>query len=167
MMAANLGDTESRVYARIRKSTGKLLDRLIRHHDYNMPRPPKKIAKPERLVFVPFPQHSAEYKELWFGLPEVVGPPRIDDIKRVVCKYFDISHTDMIGMCREKKVIFPRHVAMYLAKEIAGKSFPDIGRYFGDRDHTTAMHAVKRIKTLCLTDPAVAHDVAHLQGVFA
>lgn len=72
----------------------------------------------------------------------------VDRIQRAVCEEFNISLTDMVSKRRARLIARPRQVAMYLAKKLTKRSLPDIGRRFGGRDHTTVMHAVKRIDEL-------------------
>ena len=72
----------------------------------------------------------------------------VDRIQRTVCEAFSISLTDMTSKRRARIVARPRQVAMYLSKKLTKRSLPDIGRRFGGRDHTTVMHAVKRITQL-------------------
>lgn len=72
----------------------------------------------------------------------------VDRIQRTVCEAFSISLTDMSSKRRARAVARPRQVAMYLSKKLTKRSLPDIGRRFGGRDHTTVMHAVKRINQL-------------------
>ena len=60
---------------------------------------------------------------------------------------------------RARAVARPRQVAMYLAKQLTSRSLPEIGRKFGGRDHTTVMHAVKKVEQLCETDAGFADDV--------
>lgn len=77
----------------------------------------------------------------------------VDRIQRTVCEAFSISLTDMSSKRRARAVARPRQVAMYLSKKLTKRSLPDIGRRFGGRDHTTVMHAVKRITQLRGDDP--------------
>lgn len=76
----------------------------------------------------------------------------VDRIQRAVCEAFDLSLTDMVSKRRARIIARPRQVAMYLSKKLTKRSLPDIGRRFGGRDHTTVMHAVKRIEELRATD---------------
>jgi len=78
----------------------------------------------------------------------------VDRIQRAVCDEFRLSLTDMVSKRRARAVARPRQVAMYLSKKMTKRSLPDIGRRFGGRDHTTVMHAVKRIDALRLEDAA-------------
>ncbi len=76
----------------------------------------------------------------------------VDRIQRAVCEAFDLSLTDMVSKRRARVIARPRQVAMYLSKKLTKRSLPDIGRRFGGRDHTTVMHAVKRIDELRAAD---------------
>lgn len=76
----------------------------------------------------------------------------VDRIQRAVAEEFKISLDDMVSKRRARVVARPRQIAMYLCKTLTKRSLPDIGRRFGGRDHTTVMHAVKRVKELCESD---------------
>ncbi|RKQ69460.1 chromosomal replication initiator protein DnaA [Litorimonas taeanensis] len=76
----------------------------------------------------------------------------VDRIQRAVCEAFGLSLTDMVSKRRARQIARPRQVAMYLSKKLTKRSLPDIGRRFGGRDHTTVMHAVKRIDELRAVD---------------
>ncbi len=86
----------------------------------------------------------------------------IDDIQRKVAEYYGLKLGDMLSARRAIEVARPRQVAMYLAKKLTPRSLPEIGRRFGGRDHTTVMHAVKRIDELRAKDPELDGDVAQL-----
>ncbi|MFC1771019.1 chromosomal replication initiator protein DnaA [Candidatus Margulisiibacteriota bacterium] len=79
-------------------------------------------------------------------------PLTISYIKRKVCDYFHISNSDLCSKGRSRDVVYSRQVAMYLARELTNVSLPKIGENFGNRDHTTVMHACDKIKNLLLTD---------------
>lgn len=70
----------------------------------------------------------------------------VDLIQRKVAEYFEIRPSDMTAKRRSQNVVYPRHVAMFLARELTGLSFPEIGEHFGGRDHTTVLHACEKIK---------------------
>ncbi len=76
----------------------------------------------------------------------------VDRIQRAVCDVFKVTLTDMVSKRRARIIARPRQVAMYLCKKKTKRSLPDIGRRFGGRDHTTVMHAVKRIEALRAED---------------
>ena len=87
----------------------------------------------------------------------------IDEIQRKVAEHFNIRLGEMTSDRRARAVARPRQVAMYLAKQLTTRSLPEIGRKFGGRDHTTVMHAVRKIEELKGTDPALAEDVELLR----
>ena len=87
----------------------------------------------------------------------------IDDIQRKVAEHFNIKLGEMTSDRRARAVARPRQVAMYLAKLLTTRSLPQIGRKFGGRDHTTVMHAVKKIEELVASDRALAEDVELLR----
>lgn len=72
----------------------------------------------------------------------------INEIKKVVCEYFQISEKDLISSRRDQRIVKPRQLAMYLCKEmVPGASYPEIGAQFGGRDHTTVIHAYRKVET--------------------
>ncbi|GEO80283.1 chromosomal replication initiator protein DnaA [Pararhodospirillum oryzae] len=83
----------------------------------------------------------------------------IEDIQKKVAEHFKIRLADMHSARRARAIARPRQVAMYLSKQLTSRSLPDIGRNFGGRDHTTVMHAVRKIEELMAGDPAFAEDV--------
>ncbi|HBR68320.1 MAG TPA: chromosomal replication initiator protein DnaA [Rhodospirillaceae bacterium] len=83
----------------------------------------------------------------------------IDEIQRKVAEHYNLRLTDMHSARRARNVARPRQVAMYLAKQLTARSLPEIGRKFGGRDHTTVMHAVRKIEELMDEDAQIAQDV--------
>lgn len=83
----------------------------------------------------------------------------IDEIQRKVAEHYNIRLQDMHSARRARNVARPRQVAMYLAKQLTARSLPEIGRKFGGRDHTTVMHAVRKIEELMVDDTQIAQDV--------
>ncbi len=86
----------------------------------------------------------------------------VEDIQRAVCQHFHLRTSDLTSKDRHKSVAFARHVAMYLCKRRLKCSFPELGRAFGGRDHTTVMSAVRKIETKRADDPTVR---AHLEAI--
>ena len=87
----------------------------------------------------------------------------IDEIQKKVAEHFNIKLGEMTSDRRARAVARPRQVAMYLAKQLTMRSLPQIGRKFGGRDHTTVMHAVRKIEELMRADPSLAEDVELLR----
>ena len=83
----------------------------------------------------------------------------IEDIQKRVAEHFNIRLADMYSARRARAVARPRQVAMYLAKQLTSRSLPEIGRKFGGRDHTTVMHAVRKIDELKQSDSALSEDI--------
>ena len=86
----------------------------------------------------------------------------VEDIQRVVCHHFKLRSTDLLSKDRHKSIAFARHVAMYLCKHRLKCSFPELGRAFGNRDHTTVISAVRKVEALRTRDPEVR---AHLEAL--
>jgi chromosomal replication initiator protein len=87
----------------------------------------------------------------------------IEEIQKRVAEHYTIRIADMSSARRARAVARPRQVAMYLAKLLTSRSLPEIGRKFGGRDHTTVMHAVRKIEELKATDATLAEDVELLR----
>ena len=87
----------------------------------------------------------------------------IEEIQKRVAEHFNIKIADMHSARRARAVARPRQVAMYLAKQLTSRSLPEIGRRFGGSDHTTVMHAVKKVEELKVTDSEFAEDVELLR----
>lgn len=100
--------------------------------------------------------------ELSQTLPNKPQPISVEDIQRAVCHHFHLRSTDLISKDRHKSVAFARHVAMYLCKQRLKCSFPELGRAFGNRDHTTVMSAVRKIEAQRDVDPELR---AHLEAL--
>lgn len=83
----------------------------------------------------------------------------IDEIQKKVAEHYNIRLSDMHSARRARQVARPRQVAMYLAKQLTPRSLPEIGRKFGGRDHTTVIHAVRKIEELSAYDPSFREDV--------
>ncbi len=86
----------------------------------------------------------------------------LDNIQRMVADYFKIKISDLLSKRRNRSVARPRQVAMALCKELTDHSLPEIGEAFGGRDHTTVLHACRKIKELCETDLAIRDDYSNL-----
>src|SRR6202167_6817324 len=88
---------------------------------------------------------------------------RIEDIQRIVARQYNVSRADLLSSRRTANVVRPRQVAMYLAKVLTLRSLPEIGRRFGGRDHTTVLHAVRKIEALAGNDSAFAEEIEVLK----
>ena len=90
----------------------------------------------------------------------------IEDIQKRVAAHYNLRLPELSSSRRAKAVVRPRHVAMYLAKQLTTRSLPEIGRKFGNRDHTTVMYAIRRIESLWPKDPALKEDLDLLRRSF-
>jgi chromosomal replication initiator protein len=88
---------------------------------------------------------------------------KIEDIQRMVARQYNVSRADLLSSRRTANVVRPRQIAMYLAKALTLRSLPEIGRRFGGRDHTTVLHAVRKIETLASSDTALAEEIELLK----
>ncbi|MCJ9430014.1 chromosomal replication initiator protein DnaA [Kordiimonas sp. A6E486] len=86
----------------------------------------------------------------------------IDEIQRAVADYFNLRLSEMLSERRARNIARPRQVAMYLSKQLTSRSLPEIGRRFGGRDHTTVMHAVRKIEDLRRDDSQLDDDLTRL-----
>lgn len=98
-------------------------------------------------------------------LPER-GRPTVRAIQLATCEAFGVELSDVISARRTGDLILPRHVSMYLAKEMTPASYPKIAKATGDRDHTVAIHAHRKIKRLIETDPELKNKVEVIRGRF-
>ena len=94
--------------------------------------------------------------------PGSVQRVKIDDILRVIGKHFNVPKADLLSPRRARSIVRPRQIGMYLAKTLTTRSLPEIGRRFGGRDHSTVLHAVRKIETLMQQDEKLAREIQHL-----
>ena len=87
----------------------------------------------------------------------------IDNIQKTVASYYKIRMSELLSAKRNRSLARPRQLAMSLAKELTSHSLPEIGDAFGGRDHTTVLHACKKITELCLTDNKIKEDLINLR----
>jgi chromosomal replication initiator protein len=87
----------------------------------------------------------------------------IEEIQKRVAAHYNIRLGEMFSARRSRAIARPRQVAMYLSKQLTERSLPEIGRKFGGRDHTTVMHAVRKIDELCALDSSFSEDVELLR----
>lgn len=88
---------------------------------------------------------------------------KIEDIQRLVANHYNVSRADILSSRRTATVVRPRQIAMYLSKTLTLRSLPEIGRRFGGRDHTTVLHAVRKIDGLMGEDTSLAGEIDHLK----
>jgi len=87
---------------------------------------------------------------------------KIEDILKVIGRHYNVARADLLSARRARAVVVPRQIGMYLAKKLTPRSLPEIGRRFGGRDHSTVLHAVRKIEDQMRTDDRLAREVALL-----
>lgn len=132
-------------------------------------RKPIKPKPSPMVVESPMPTVKAEPKrKLWFCIEdfEELSSRKfaIGDIQKAVCAYYGLTRNDLVSARRTKKLVIPRHVAMYLCRELTPRSHPWIGRFFGHRDHTVSIYACNKIRQLIAKDEVLAADVATIMA---
>lgn len=103
----------------------------------------------KEVLLTVFPEHS-------------MRPISISSIQREACRFFGISHGELVGSKRSQSIVYPRQIAMYLSRELTELSLPKIGDEFGGRDHTTVMHATAKIQKLMSEQRDVYNQVQQL-----
>jgi chromosomal replication initiator protein len=88
---------------------------------------------------------------------------RVEDIQRIVSRHFNVPRSDLLSNRRTRTIVRPRQVAMYLAKTLTPRSLPEIGRRFGGRDHTTVLHAVRKIEAEQIKDVKLGQEIEILK----
>lgn len=84
---------------------------------------------------------------------------KIDDILKMISKHFGVNRTDLLSARRNRSIVRPRQIGMYLAKNLTSRSLPEIGRRFGNRDHTTVLHAIRKVEQLMADDMTLKEEV--------
>jgi chromosomal replication initiator protein len=92
---------------------------------------------------------------------------KIEDILKVVSRHFGVSKGDILSQRRHRSVVWPRQVGMYLAKQLTSRSLPEIGRRFGNRDHTTVLHAIRKIEGELDGNPRLRDEIEELKRLLS
>lgn len=88
---------------------------------------------------------------------------KIDDILRIISKHFGVNRSDLLSSRRNRSIVRPRQIGMYLAKNLTSRSLPEIGRRFGNRDHTTVLHAIRKVEQLMSDDMSLKEEIELLK----
>ena len=88
---------------------------------------------------------------------------KIEDILRVISRHYGVSKGDLLSQRRHRSVVWPRQIGMYLAKHLTARSLPEIGRRFGGRDHTTVLHAIRKIEGEISKNPHLEDELEELK----
>jgi hypothetical protein len=157
-------ETRERLRARNAYSSRALLSRLREFHAVVEPvviRAPEPEPQPEPEPVAP-PVLEVQWIKSIEEMPDPRGPS-VKDIKICVARHFNLSPRDLESPRRFAKIVRPRQIAFYLARKLTTRSFPDIGRRFGGKDHTTIIHSCKLIESRMGTDPKLAETVRCLE----
>ncbi len=152
-----------------RKASAERKARLIRlgrmtgREEYSPPTAPEPYIEP--LAW------DAGCESMWhYDLVSTrAKPPKeisVKHIQMVVAEHFRVDVRDILAHRRTSDIVLPRHVAMYLTKKLTHRSLPEIGRLFGRRDHTTVLHAIRKVEALCQVDSTMFGIVSRLRRRF-
>ena len=92
---------------------------------------------------------------------------KIEDILRIISRHFGVSKGDLLSQRRHRSVVWPRQIGMYLAKQLTARSLPEIGRRFGNRDHTTVLHAIRKIEGELAGNPRLKEELEELKRILS
>ena len=139
------------------------LARTITHNGRDLEGAINRLLAHSKLNAQPVTLEMAEREVRDLIRPQEPKRIKIEDIQRVVARQYNVSRSDLLSSRRTANVVRPRQVAMYLAKTLTLRSLPEIGRRFGGRDHTTVLHAVRKIEALVSRDTALSEEVESLK----
>lgn len=129
------------------------------------------IDKTERSKAPAEPPLKVRYEQMWFydlvsfaetwvpGMPAVKRRLRIDQIQKAVAQFYGVTVLDMVSARRTASIVRPRQIGYFLSKNLTVQSLPEIGRRFGNRDHTSALHGIRKIERLRETDPKLDQEL--------
>ncbi len=128
----------------------------------------RPVVKLEPIPIVDWVSRQIERYKPWFEIVEEIDPPKsakpsVGLIQRICAKHYEIPLVRMLSHSRATEVVKPRQVAMFLAKEFTLQTLPEIGRRFEGKDHTTVLHAVRKIAKKQSEDKQLADDLNTLR----
>src|SRR6266699_2956293 len=137
--------------------------KIVTHNGRDLEGALNRLLANSKLNGQPITLEMAEREVRDLIRPQEPRRVKIEEIQRIVARQYNVSRADLLSSRRTANVVRPRQVAMYLAKTLTLRSLPEIGRRFGGRDHTTVLHAVRKIETLVGNDTATADEVELLK----
>jgi chromosomal replication initiator protein len=137
--------------------------KTITHNGRDLEGAVNRLLAHNKLTGYPVTLEMAEREVRDLIRPQEPKRVKIEDIQRIVARQYNVSRADLLSSRRTANVVRPRQVAMYLAKTLTLRSLPEIGRRFGGRDHTTVLHAVRKIEGLVGSDTALAQEIEGLK----
>jgi chromosomal replication initiator protein len=137
--------------------------KTVTHNGRDLEGALNRLLAHNKLTGYPVTLEMAEREVRDLIRPQEPKRVKIEDIQRVVARQYNVSRSDLLSSRRTANVVRPRQVAMYLAKTLTLRSLPEIGRRFGGRDHTTVLHAVRKIEGLVGNDMTLAEEIEILK----
>lgn len=138
--------------------------RTVTHNGRDLEGALNRLLAHSKLTGQPITMELAERELRDLVRPVEMKRVRIEEIQRIVARHYNVSRSDLLSSRRTANVVRPRQIAMYLAKTLTLRSLPEIGRRFGGRDHTTVLHAVRKIESLIGTDNGLAAEIEVLKS---
>jgi chromosomal replication initiator protein len=135
----------------------------VTHNGRDLEGAVNRLLAHNKLTGQPVTMELAEREVRDLIRPQEPKRVKIEDIQRIVARQYNVSRSDLLSSRRTANVVRPRQVAMYLAKTLTLRSLPEIGRRFGGRDHTTVLHAVRKIEGLVGNDNVLAEEIEILK----
>jgi chromosomal replication initiator protein len=139
------------------------ISRAVTHNGRDLEGALNRLLAHNKLTGQPVTMELAEREVRDLIRPQEPRRVKIEDIQRIVARHYNVSRGDLLSSRRTANVVRPRQVAMYLAKTLTLRSLPEIGRRFGGRDHTTVLHAVRKIEHLVGNDTTLAEEIESLK----
>jgi len=137
--------------------------KAVTHNGRDLEGAVNRLLAHNKLTGQPVTMEMAEREVRDLIRPQEPKRVKIEDIQRIVARQYNVSRSDLLSSRRTANVVRPRQVAMYLAKTLTLRSLPEIGRRFGGRDHTTVLHAVRKIEGLVGNDTMLADEIEVLK----
>ena len=137
--------------------------KTVTHNGRDLEGAVNRLLAHNKLTGQPVTMEMAEREVRDLIRPQEPKRVKIEEIQRIVARQYNVSRADLLSSRRTANVVRPRQVAMYLAKTLTLRSLPEIGRRFGGRDHTTVLHAVRKIENLVGNDTALADEIELLK----
>ena len=137
--------------------------RTVTHNGRDLDGALNRLLAHNKLNGAPVTMDMAERAVRDLVRPQEPKRVKIEDIQRTVARQYNVSRADLLSSRRTANVVRPRQIAMYLAKTLTLRSLPEIGRRFGGRDHTTVLHAVRKIEGLVDSDSTLAEEIELLK----
>src|SRR3954449_6926428 len=135
----------------------------ITHNGRDLDGALNRLLASNKLTGLPITMDMAERAVRDLVRPQEPKRVKIEEIQRIVARQYNVSRSDLLSSRRTANVVRPRQIAMYLAKTLTLRSLPEIGRRFGGRDHTTVLHAVRKIEGLVGNDVVLAEEIEVLK----